>query len=667
MCGICGIVTRDRLSPEQAETVARLNSLLRHRGPDGEGFIRADHLCLAMRRLSIIDLSTGWQPLYNEDRSLALIANGEVYNFVELRKELEGRGHRFSTKSDCETILHLYEERGDECVHHLRGMYAYALWDTKRRRVLLARDRMGEKPMYLVERDGELIFSSELRALAQAGVIKVELDPGAIHEYMHYGYVPEPRCPLKGVRKLPAGYLLTLDVDSWKVNQRCYWRMEDAPPIEAGSGSPADHVRNELERVSELIIRSDVPVGVALSGGLDSSVIAVLAQKNYPGTIEAITIGYEGTPWQDERGMAHELAAHLKMPIHDVELTCDDVVRAFPRMTLDRDEPISDLSGIGYWSAMKRAREENLPVMLAGQGGDELFWGYAWVREAVKATKRREAASGSNGSAVGLSDYLSFTRPPVSYTGGLRWLKSLGGLRTSLRQRHEDRTGDPRTMVFYDLEPVYREASRLTPMLYESDFAAHALRVNPAHVFTADRPWPNTEVAMIRLIAETYLRQNGIAQGDRLSMAWSVELRLPLVDYRLVEVVVGLTKTRASAAGSSKQWLREAVKDIMPAFVMQRRKRGFAPPWRKWCRALNAAYGEQLFDGFLRQQGALTAEGAAWVRHWLNPPALRLPRHFSERVLMLEMWGRGLRESAAAPVPARPTSSASLRSAGAVS
>jgi asparagine synthase (glutamine-hydrolysing) len=431
--------------------------------------------------------------------------------------------------------------------------------------------------------------------------------------------------------------------------------MEDAPPIEPAKGDPALLVREELERISELIIRSDVPVGVALSGGLDSSAIAVLAQKNYPGTMQAITIGYEGTPWQDERRLAHELAAHLKMPIHDVEITCDEVVRSFPLMALDRDEPISDLSGIGYWSVMKKAHEQGLPVMLAGQGGDELFWGYGWVRDAAVATKRREAATSGNGSAVGLLDYLRLSRPPLSYTGGLRWARNLGGLRSALRQRREDLHGDPRRMVFYDNEPTFREAMTTAHHLYDPDFAQQALQSQPASLFSSDRPWPNIEVSLIRLITQTYLLLNGITQGDRLSMAWSVELRLPLVDYRLIELVVGLTKARPSVAGSAKVWLREALKGIVPQFVMDRRKRGFSPPWRQWRRALDAEYGHTLHDGFLRQQGALSAAGAAWVRRWLTPSVLGLPRNLSDRVLMLEIWGRELSASAAAPAPTTAT------------
>src|SRR5688572_22723562 len=301
MCGIAGLVSRKPLTPEEIARVRTVNERLAHRGPDGAGEYLDDHVALAMRRLSIIDLSGGWQPLYNEDRSLVLIANGEIYNFVELRQQLESLGHPFSTGSDCETILHLYEEHGTNCVQYLRGMFGFALWDEKRQRLMLARDRMGEKPLYIYESDGQLLFASEMKALLASGMVPFALDPRAIDLYFHYQYVPEPLTPLKGVRKLDAGHILEVDVADWRVSNKRYWSMEDAPPL---AGDPATLIREELETVSEIVIRSDVPVGVALSGGLDSSAIAALAARKYAGRIEAFSVGYPGRPESDERNLA---------------------------------------------------------------------------------------------------------------------------------------------------------------------------------------------------------------------------------------------------------------------------------------------------------------------------------------------------------------------------
>ena len=297
MCGIAGIVARRPLSPDNREALTALSLKLAHRGPDGAGQFFGDHVALASRRLSVIDLEGGAQPLYNEDRSLALICNGEIYNHVELRRALESRGHTFATHSDCEAILHLYEEQGERCVHALRGMFAFALWDSRKRRLLLARDRMGEKPLYLVESQGTVVFASELKVLVAQGVVPFRLDPSAVSAYFHFSYVPDSFCAVQGVRKLPPGHTLTIDVDPWKCTQKRYWKLDDAQPLD---GDPATLIREELERISEIIVRSDVPVGVALSGGLDSSAVATLAAKRYPGTLQAVTVGYAGFPRQDE-------------------------------------------------------------------------------------------------------------------------------------------------------------------------------------------------------------------------------------------------------------------------------------------------------------------------------------------------------------------------------
>jgi asparagine synthase (glutamine-hydrolysing) len=637
MCGITGIVKRTPLDDADLGLVERLNALLAHRGPDGAGQFTDEHVALAMRRLAIIDLNAGWQPLYNEDRSLALVANGEVYNFVELRKTLEARGHRYATGSDCENILHLYEEHGNDCVHHLRGMYAFALWDSRRRQVLIVRDRFGEKPLYLAETPDRIVFASELKVLIASGIVELELEPNAIDLYFHHGYVPEPYTPIRGVRKLPAGCMLSIDVDDWTVTQSCYWRMQDAPPIER---EPVETIREELDKVSELIIRSDVPVGVALSGGMDSSAIAALAASKYPGTMHAISLGYAGRPLQDERGDARALADKLGMPFHDVELSTQDVVESIPEMVYYRDDPIADISGPSYFAIMKRAREENLPVMLAGQGGDELFWGYPWVRQAVHFSERKDRFL--NGESVGLGEYLTVSRPPISYTGSVRWLRALGGLRTGWRQRWRDQHSPAERLIFYDIEPYFQQAEALVRSCYTGDFREQLREGVQFEMFTLPRPWKHVDVEITRLICQSYLLENGIAQGDRLSMASSVELRLPLVDYKLVETVVGLRKVHRDVEDVPKKWLREAVRPILPDFVMNRRKRGFTPPWREWAAAVDAAYGHHLVDGALVEAGVLTPEGAKVLAGRLRPHPLGAACKPAEYALTLEMWLRAM-------------------------
>lgn len=640
MCGISGIVSQQAISSDQLERLKLVNDSLSHRGPDGAGVYESAQVALRMRRLSIIDLEGGWQPLYNEDRSLVVIANGEIYNYIELRRELESKGHHFSTGSDVETILHLYEEFGLDCVQHLRGMFAFALWDSRRRRLVIARDRMGEKPLYLYERNGQLLFASELKALLRSGLIPFELDPVAIDLYFHYQYVPEPRTPVKGVRKLDAAHLLIVDVDPWRIEEQCYWRMEDAPSLE---GDPVQLIRQELERVSEIVIRSDVPVGVALSGGLDSSAIAALAARNYPGTMHAFSVGYTGSPESDERADARALADYLQMPFHDVELETGAMVDSFPEIVYWRDDPIADISGFGYYSVSKLAREHNVPVMLQGQGGDELFWGYNWVQRAAFESMQKDAQRNKGLSA--LPDYLSFDLPKKLSPRGLsNWVRTLGGLRPGWQRYGYHRNSPADQMVFMDKSVDFHMATGETRALYSEAFINRLNGTSAASLFTFEQPWPQIDLRLTRLICDTYLRENGIAQGDRLSMVSSIELRLPLVDYRLVETVVGLRKAQSDVHQPPKAWFRAALKEILPAWVMNRPKRGFAPPVLEWHNALFAKYGESLTDGYLVQNGVLSREGGKRLAAGTFPAYATTP--ISYKALVLEQWCRAMQAEA---------------------
>ena len=639
MCGIAGIITRAPTTPEEIAAVRTANSRLEHRGPDGAGEFQDSHVLLAMRRLSIIDLTTGWQPLYNEDRSLALICNGEIYNFVELRRRLEELGHHFSTNSDCETILHLYEEHGLDCVQHLRGMFAFALYDTKRKRLLIGRDRMGEKPVYVYETSGSLFFASEIKALLASGLVPFELDPNAINLYFHYQYVPEPLTPLKHVRKLDAACLLTVDVEPWKVEEHRYWRMEDAPPLE---GDPAKLIREQLETVSEIVIRSDVPVGISLSGGLDSSAIAALAARKYPGTMKAFSIGYPGGLKNDERPDARALADELGLPFYDAELTTSEMVSFFPELVYWRDDPIADIAGFGYYSVMKLAREHNVPVVLQGQGGDELFWGYSWVQAAAHASARK--AERANSPIGTLPRYVDLNRPGGLSRGQVaEWAYALGGLRKSWESLKRDRTSSPGQMVFYDLAPDFGASMQETATIYSQSFREQLNGNNATSLFTFDRPWPNIDVTLTRLICNTYLRENGVTQGDRLGMASSIEMRLPLLDHRLVETVIGLRKAHTDVDQPPKAWFKAALKDLLPEHVINRPKRGFSPPLMEWHRALFAAHGESLRDGFLLQAGVLTKSSAEHLSSGYFPTDNITPMSF--KALVLEQWCRRMAET----------------------
>lgn len=637
MCGISGIIAREKLSAERAAAVARMSAALVRRGPDGAGEFLADNVALASRRLSIIDRAGGGQPLYNEDKSLALVVNGEIYNYLELQKRLKSSGHKFRTEADGEVILHLYEENPADFIRHLRGMFAFALWDEKRRRLILARDRMGEKPLYICERDGQIVFASEMKSLLASGLVPFELDARAVNLYFHYQYVPEPLTAIKGVRKLDAATILIIDADEWRAEEKTYWRIEDAPPLD---GNAPDLIRQKLEEVSELIVRSDVPVGVALSGGLDSSVVAAFAARQQP-NICAFGVGYAGRPESDERSDAEKFARHLKIPFFDVELDTQTIVDFFPELNRLRDDPIADIAGFGYYAVSKLARERRVPVLLQGQGGDELFWGYPQLREAFAATAKKAALLRRPVSQT-LLQSLSLRRPESrSLAAALDWARDFGGVRSNLKNagRQFER---PNRMIFYDKSFDFNWAAARVKSFYSAKFVEQIDEADAHSQFDFPREETSIETALTALICNTYLRENGIAQGDRLAMASSVEMRLPLVDYRFVETVVGLRKKHSDANLPAKFWLREAVKDVLPEWVLNRPKRGFAPPTRPWHDALFARYGESLRGGFLVESEILSGAGAAILANGDFPPEAVSPLSF--KALVLEQWCRQMRE-----------------------
>lgn len=639
MCGIAGIFRAAGVGEADRASLRAMLCAMPHRGPDGSGTFADGPLAMGMVRLSIIDLAGGQQPLYNEDRTLALVCNGEVYNFVELRAELERRGHRFRTSSDCETIVHLYEEHGDDFVTHLRGMYAGALWDVKRQRLVVFRDRMGEKPLYLYEAEGVVVFASELRTLMAGAAVPQELDAAAINDYFHFAYPVEPRTPLKHVRKLPAGHVLALERDAAggvASTERRYWNLLDAPVID---GDPREVIEAQLDEVSRLIIRSDVPVGVALSSGLDSSLIALLAaraaKETGKGEIHAFTVGYKGRPECDERADAKALAEHLGIPFHPIEIDEREMLDQFVDMVVARDDPIADISGQGYFAVARASRQAGVPVLLLGHGGDELFWGYPWVRDAVQETERKRRFRVSR--ARGFFSYAPFKS--VAQMGGRRpWVRSFGGLSQAWPTIRRDLKSPAGQCVFYDITPDFSRVAASADWLFTSDFRGEVADAPPQRWFTYESDPPRADLAATQQIIDIYLRENGFAQGDRLTMANSVEARLPLSDYRLAETVIGLRKRQRDDHLPPKHWLRQVMEDVLPAWVLTRPKRGFSPPTQTWVQALTEKFGPMLPEGELVRRGILRPDAAArLVREGVRPGEI-MPMVF--KAVVLEIWLR---------------------------
>lgn len=631
MCSISGVISRFELSTREENQVATMNRQMFHRGPDGEGKYKDRHVSLEMRRLSIIDLAGGWQPFYNQDRSLVLIVNGEIYNYIELRQKLREKGCVFATESDCEVILHLYEHTGLQFVNQLRGMFAIALWDVRRQRLILARDRMGEKPLYYHQNDRQLFFASELRALLSADIVKFKLAPAAIDRYFHYKYIPEPETAVEGIVKVDAGTLLVIDRENWHSKIIPYWKMEDAPAI---FSDPVETIREELHEIFKLIVRSDVPLGVSLSGGLDSSAIAVLAAKERPDAVSAFSVGYPGHPNMDERHQARQLADSLKIPFYEIELRTEEVVAKFPQIVVATDDPIADIAGTCYHAVMTLARAHGIRVMMMGHGADELFWGYPWVCRAALDSQRKSLANSR--SILSLFRYLSIELPTsLTKEGILVWLNSRAGINAGLSQYVYDQTQPADQLIFYDAMAFFRDAQRDLPYLYTTSWREKLSGTKATDLFTIPRPWIDLDITFTKLICDTYLRENGITQGDRLSMASSVELRLPFVDYRLVETVIGLRKHHRDINHEPKFWLREALRSEVPASVLDRRKKGFTPPTLEWHEAIYQRYASELSDGYLVNEGVLSPAGVDELRN-------RNSRyhHLFFETLVLELWCR---------------------------
>ncbi|HUN74148.1 MAG TPA: asparagine synthase (glutamine-hydrolyzing) [Steroidobacteraceae bacterium] len=638
MCGIAGVVSRASLTGEELGAVEAATAAMVHRGPDGAGWfsekdVPLSHVRLGMRRLSIIDLANGWQPLHNEDQSLALVANGEIYNFIELRQELQSHGHRFRSGSDCEVLLHLYEEHQLEFVHHLRGMFAFALWDQRRQRLVLGRDRLGEKPLYLYAEGERLWFASELKSLLATQRIPLELDLDALDSYLHFGWVPEPQTMVAGVRKLPPGHLLIVDIASWSIREHCYWRLEDAAAVQ---GDGVERVRAELDTIGRQIVRSDVPIGISLSGGFDSSLVAALAHRHSPETVQAFTVGYAGMPAQDERSAAQAFARDLDLKFHHFEVSLPEMLEAFPQVCHWRDDPIADLAGHNYYAVSREARAHGCPVLLQGHGIDELLWGYSWAVQAVRCSIRNAA-----GDRIGRLEALwrqmprSWARPELAraayqYAGSILGWRCLSP------------AGNSSGVVSYDLSDTYQKGAFAAAATYGERVRGHlpgAGAVRTQFLSSADSA-SRADIQLVALLCRGYLLQNGLAQGDRLSMANSVEQRLPLVDYRLVELLVGIQKAAPMYESTPKSLLHEAARGLVPDYVTQRPKLGFTPPSAAWLAGLRERFGGELRRGTLVQARIIAPHAAARLSQCTS--RFSAAADLFLKYLVLEFWHRGM-------------------------
>jgi asparagine synthase (glutamine-hydrolysing) len=565
MCGIAGGFGTDI----DSNLLKRMCDKIQHRGPDDEGYHFEENVALGVRRLSIIDLETGGQPIHNEDETIWLVFNGEIFNYVELRQELEAR-HRFYTKSDTEVIVHLYEEMGERSLGKLNGMFAFALWDRNRRRLFLARDRVGVKPLYYTFHDGKLIFASEIKAILEAGE-PAKPDRRAILDYMTLGYVLDDKTFFEGIKQLPAGHLALLENRRLEVKQ--YWDLHFK--IEHRSESETiESLKHLIEDAVRIRLRSDVPLGCHLSGGIDSSLVTCVASQLLGGGVKTFTGAFNEGPDYDETRFAKIVAQHAGTEYHEVRPNGTDFIETLDRLIWYMDYPEVG-PGIYPQYYVCRLAREHVKVILGGQGGDEVFAGYPWFVDVElehviandKSLLRRLRAAGS---------YLK-----LAYQQG-RLLPEAKRLFTRVLR-------DPKMEIserFYSDRALHseEELSRMFTDAFRSSAGGYSPRESFNRIF-------NTATGSFMDKSQYYYIKTYLAGllhvEDRTSMAVSLESRVPLCcDQNLVEFAASIDPRLRATSVRLKKILREAARGIIPDIVYARNdKKGFPTPYHIWLRA----------------------------------------------------------------------------------
>jgi asparagine synthase (glutamine-hydrolysing) len=627
MCGITGQVNYDRERTVDRGILARMNHVIRHRGPDSEGFYLQGSVGLAIRRLAVIDLAGGGQPLSNEDGSVWLVFNGEIYNYRELRLQLENKGHRFRTNSDTETIVHLYEEYGAACVNSLRGMFAFALWDVPRRRLILARDRLGKKPLYYAEHDGALLFGSELKCLLQYPGFPRCPEFTAIQHYLGLQYIPDPLSAFVGVRKLsPAHRLIWED---GKIQVERYWDLNYEPKIEKPSAELETELLERLEEAVRMRLVSDVPLGVHLSGGIDSSIVTALAAKLTSRPLKTFSIGFEEERFS-ELPYARLVAQMYATEHHEFVVRFGDIPELIQKLATYFDEPFADPSAIPVYLLAQRTRE-HVTVALNGDGGDELFAGY--VRYGLD---RYAEAYGRMPFLLGqkvLPVLLAYLRQPLDRPGEQNWVagvKRIPQAARTTRKANILRWGS----YFSD---------SMKDQLWNGDIAS-ALRGSQmrteqwlSDVF--DRA-PARSVLDRTLYVDTnsYLPGDLLVKADRMTMAHSLEARSPFLDHEFQSWSARLPERYKWNGKIHKYLLKRACARLLPAGLLKRGKQGFGIPLGAWIRGpLRKWVQDLLLDPQARIGAYLKCDSI----HQLLQEHFRGSENHANRLwalVMLEVW-----------------------------
>lgn len=582
MCGIAGIIKFDG-EPVRLDELRAMTDAMIHRGPDDDGFFHTGAVGIGMRRLSIIDVGGGHQPISNEDGTLWVVMNGEIYNFVELRRSLERRGHVFKTNSDTEVILHLYEEKGVQALHDLNGMFGFALWDGRRRALWVVRDRLGIKPLFYSHTPERLVFASDVGAVR--AIVPADFSRAAFLQYLALAYVPSPDTMFKGIYKLPPAHFLWVQRE--RVEQHCYWRVGAYATWRGSAAEAREELASILSDAVKLQLRSDVPLGIFLSGGLDSSAVAALASTQLSRSIQTLTIDFRGKGSDDAR-FARMVSDRHGLVYRESTVGVVEAAQALEELIPRLDEPLADSAIIPSYMLSQHARAIGLKVILTGAGGDEIFGGYAryWP------------------SRMGSPGWVAERFSPL-----LR--RAIGSIWQFWQPDRGLRAGDPLLSWAVGISGVSLDACSA---LLSAPDAFIRMRQAIAAEFAG---LPAAELALGRTYGrmsidrEKYLVENVLAVNDKTTMAASVEGRVPLLDHRLVEFAFALPPEINFAGGQSKGLLREVMSGLLPGELLTRRKDGFNAPMHIWLEGkhgLNVA--AELLDSPSGPLGELVAPKA---------------------------------------------------------
>jgi len=565
MCGIVGIIRKDGSQRYDIDDVHRMADAIVHRGPDDHGFFEDRNVILGMRRLSIIDLEGGHQPIHNEDRTVWVVNNGEIYNYQRLRRMLIDRGHRFETDSDTEVLVHLYEEYGEDFLAHLEGMFAVALWDAKQRKLILARDRIGIKPLYYWMVNGELAFASEIKSIITLPGFSVAVDGSALAEYTGIGYAVAPKTIFEGVQKLPPASALVWQDNTFRINQ--YW----SPPTDIDESTAyeewAERIRHEFERAVKDHMVSDVPVGAFLSGGIDSSAVVTSMGDSSSQDLSTYSIGYRGgqaAEYYNELPYAREVAENLGTRHSEIEVK-PNVAGLLPKLIWHLEEPISDSAMMTTYLVSELAAK-SVKVILSGVGGDELFAGYnrylgdhyynryqkapRWLRDNLLPKLANLLPSGRQNRLMDMSRYAK----RFINASGMDWRE---------RYRH--------FLSIANDDVVDKLLSRGTQS-----------NMNGFSIAAGNETAEDELLRLFRIDWQTQLAENLLLLTDKMSMAVSLECRVPFLDHRLVELAARIPARHKLPNGRLKGLLKDSLKGVLPDSVINRRKRGFGAPVGVW-------------------------------------------------------------------------------------